>query len=161
MDYIDFSAKIILTGVSMGAATVILAACSDELPDNVVGVLADCGYTSAKDIIKKVVDEMGLPSKLLLPVIALSAKLLGRFDLNDASPIDVISDCQLPIIFIHGDSDKFVPYEMSVENYNACGSENKKLVAIEGADHALCYITAPSKYINELRSFFGPITKED
>ncbi len=158
IDYIDFGAKIILTGVSMGAATVILAACSEELPDNVVGVLADCGYTSGERIISKVVTDMGLPARLVMPFVRIGAKLFGKFDLRDASPIDAIGDCSLPILFYHGDDDRFVPYEMSVENYEECGSEIKKLVTIEGSGHALCYVTNPSKYIKELKDFFGPIT---
>ena len=160
IDYIDFGAKIILTGVSMGASTVILAACSEDLPKNVVGVLADCGYTSGERIISKVINDMGLPPKLVMPFVKISAKLFGKFDLDEASPIDVIGDCPLPVIFYHGDDDRFVPYEMSVENYEECGCETKKLVTIEGSGHALCYVTNPSKYIKELKEFFDPITNE-
>lgn len=161
IDYIDFGAKIILTGVSMGAATVLLTACSEELPQNVVGVLADCGYTSAEEIIAKVIRDMNLPPRLVMPFVKISAKLFGKFDLSEASPIDVLENCTVPVIFFHGDNDKFVPHEMSVENFERCDSETKKLVTIEGAGHGLCYITNPSKYIKELRAFFDPITSDE
>ena len=160
IDYIDFGAKIILTGVSMGATSVIIAACREGLPHNIVGVLADCGYTSAEEIISKVITDMGLPPRLVMPFVRIGARLLGKFDLDDASAIGVIDDCKLPILFYHGDDDKFVPSEMSVENYEECGSEIKKLVTIEGAGHALCYVSNPSKYIMELKNFFDPITKD-
>ena len=161
LDYIDFSAKIILTGVSMGAATVLLAACNENLPQNVVGVLADCGYTSAEEIISKVITEMGLPARFVMPFVKVAAMIFGKFDLSEAAPIDIIDECRIPVIFYHGDKDKFVPYEMSVENFEKCGSEKKKLVTIEGAGHGLCYITNPSKYIKELKDFFAPLTADE
>ena len=161
LDYINFSSKIILTGVSMGAATVLMTACRHELPPNVIGVLADCGYTSAEDIISKVVTDMRFPPKLLLPLIRLGGKILGKFDIKDASPIDVIGECTLPVIFYHGDDDRYVPYEMSVKNFEKCGAENKKMITIEGAGHGLCYVVNPSKYIMELKNFFAPITKDE
>lgn len=161
LDYIDFGAKIILTGVSMGAATVMMTAASDELPPNVIGVLADCGYSSAKAIISKVVDDMGLPSRLVYPIIRLSGKVFGGFDVEEFSPIEAMESYKLPIIFFHGDDDNFVPKEMSIENFEACTSPAKELVLIEGADHGLAYITDPTKYVIKMRSFFDPIKDED
>jgi len=79
--------KIIVTGVSMGAATAMLVAGSDDLPENVVGALADCGYTSAEAIIKKVMrEDMHLPPAVFFPFVKLGARLFGRFDIDDASP---------------------------------------------------------------------------
>ena len=161
IDYIDFSSKIILTGVSMGAATVLMTACREELPQNVIGVLADCGYTSAEEIITKVVLEMRLPPKLVLPIIRLGGKILGKFDIRDASPVDLVKNCKLPVIFYHGDSDAFIPKEMSIKNFEESGAEYKKLVIIEGAGHGLCYVENPSKYLMELKNFFGPLTKDE
>jgi hypothetical protein len=73
--------KIILTGVSMGASTVLIAA-GEKLPENVIGVLADCGYSNAKEIICSVIRSMKLPPKLLYPFVKLGAKLYGKFDLD-------------------------------------------------------------------------------
>ena len=155
---INKDAKIILTGVSMGAATAMICA-GEELPQNVVGVLADCGYTSAKDIIQKVMRDMKLPLKLIYPFAKIAAKLLGHFDLEEKSPIESMKRCRLPVIFIHGDVDSFVPHEMSVENYNACVSEHKKLVTVKGAGHALCYVVDSENYVKELKAFFEPFTR--
>lgn len=153
---INNDAKIILTGVSMGAATVMIAA-SRDLPSNVIGVLADCGYTSCKDIVKKVMRDMKLPADLLYPFARIGALLFGKFDPNKASPIETMKACKLPVIFIHGDYDKFVPYQMSVDNYNACNAQNKKLVTIEGAGHGLCYPVNMQKYRDALQNFFDPL----
>ena len=161
LDYIDFSAKIILTGVSMGAATVMMTGASKDLPKNVIGVLADCGYTSPKAIISKVVDEMKLPSKYVYPLIRLSGRLFGGFDVDEYSPIEAMEGYSLPIIFFHGDDDSFVPKEMSIENFEACASKYKELVLIEGADHGLAYITNPTKYVIRLKDFFSPLTSDE
>lgn len=150
---IDKNARIILTGISMGAATVMLAA-SMELPSNVIGVLADCGYTSTKAIIRKVIRDMKLPAKLLYPLVRLGARLFGGFDPEADSPIESMKRCRLPIIFFHGDTDDFVPCSMSEENYTACAADRKRLVIIHGAGHGLCFPVDPDTYLEELNRFF-------
>ena len=144
--------KIILTGVSMGAATVIMAS-ELELPDNVIGILADCGYTSPKEIIKKVVKEIKLPTCIFYPLIKLGARIFGNFDLEEASPIEAIKNTKIPIILFHGTEDKMCPYYMSEELYKA--NPNNKLVLIEKSGHCLCYIIDPELYLNEMKNFFN------
>ena len=148
--------KIILTGISMGAATAMMATAL-PLPENVVGVLADCGYTSPKEIIEKVLSDMGLPPRLVYPFIRLGAILFGGFDPNSASPLQALGECKIPVIMYHGDIDSFVPHEMSVRNYEACASR-KALVTIEGADHGLSYPTDKEKYLTTLADFFPEYT---
>lgn len=151
--HIDKDARIILTGISMGAATVMLAA-SKELPENVIGVLADCGYTSTRDIIQKVIRDMKLPAKPIYPFVRLGARLFGGFDPDADSPIESMKKCKLPVIFFHGDTDDFVPCYMSEENFAACASEKKRLSVIHGAGHGLCFVVDPETYFCELRDFF-------
>lgn len=152
---INKDAKVILTGVSMGAATVMIAA-SKDMPKNVVGVLADCGYSSAEDIIKKVMQDMRLPSALLMPFVRLGARLFGGFRIEDASPVDAMRKAKIPVIFIHGDSDDFVPHQMSVDCYNACVSK-KQLVTVNGAGHGLAFPVNSEKYMSSLNDFFNPL----
>lgn len=145
--------KIILTGISMGASTVLMAAGS-ALPPQVKGVLADCGFTSAKAIISKVCRQIKLPPKLIYPFIRLGALIFGRFDLDSCSAKEAVKNASVPVIFFHGDTDDFVPYEMSKENHDACTSR-KALVIISGAGHGLCYPVDPQGYLQTLRDFFG------
>ena len=145
--------KILLTGISMGASTVLMAA-GQPLPENVIGVLADCGYTSAKEIIKVVIRQMKLPPKLAYPFVKLGALLFGGFDLEKETAISAVARCKVPVIFYHGESDDFVPCYMSKENFDACAS-SKKLVTIPGAGHGLCYPVDPDKYLSALRNFFA------
>lgn len=155
LDRIDKNAKIILSGVSMGASTVLLAT-AEPLPKNVVGVLADCGYTSAKAIIQKVIRGFKLPVWFVYPLAKLGAKLFGGFDLEEIAPIDVMRKCRLPVLFVHGDTDAFVPYAMSVENYQACAAP-KRLLTIPNAGHGLCYLIDSENYLTAVHDFFDPL----
>lgn len=120
--------KIILCGISMGASTVMMAA-DKPLPHNVIGILADCGYSSARDIIKKVMVGMKLPPNLAYPFVKLGARLYGHFDLEETTPVEALKNASVPVIFFHGEDDHFVPCEMSRINYDACASR-KKLVNV-------------------------------
>lgn len=146
------NSPIILTGVSMGASTVLLAS-AKKLPKNVVCVLADCPYSSAEKIIKKVIKtDLRLPQWLIYPFVYLGAMLFGGFKLKDASVIQAVKKSKIPTIFIHGDTDAFVPCEMSSELYEACGAP-KSLVFIKGAGHGLAYPVDKELYISSLRDF--------
>ena len=142
---------VMLTGVSMGAATV-LAAAGKTLPDNVVAVLADCGFTSAKDIICKVLRDIKLPPALVYPFIKWGAKLYGGFDLEETSPLEAVKRSPVPILFIHGENDAFVPCEMSVRNFEACTAD-KRLFTVKDAGHGLAYLVDRDGYVDTLKSF--------
>lgn len=159
VDHFGQDVKIILTGISMGASTVLNAA-GCPLPKNVIAVLADCGFTSPADIIKKVIRDMNLPDRLAYPFVQLGARLFGHFNIDEISSVESVKHCKLPVIFFHGEDDAYVPCEMSRINYNACASK-KKLVTIPGAGHGLCYPVAPKLYLQEVRSFFDENCNSD
>ena len=145
--------KIILTGISMGAATVLMAA-GEELPENVIGILADCGYSTPKAIMHKVMGDMKLPPKLCWPFVRWGAKIFGGFDPEENSPMDAMKRCKLPVIFFHGEDDGFVPCHMSREVYDACPTR-KAILTVPGADHGLSYPVDMEGYLAALRDFFG------
>lgn len=145
--------KIILTGISMGASTVLITA-GKPLPPQVIGVLADCGYSSAKDIIQKVIRDMKLPARLLYPFVRLGAKLFGKVDLEETSPMKAIQNITVPTIFFHGEGDKFVPCEMSQKLFDACTAP-KRLVTVPDAGHGACYLKDGKRYVKELSEFFN------
>ena len=152
----DGKRKIILTGISMGASTVLMAAGSGKIPETVVSVIADCGYSSAKEIIKKVIKDMKLPPKLLYPFVKLGARIFGGFDLEAFSPIEAMENIKIPVIFIHGTDDRFVPIEMSEQLFDACKTE-KAFVRTEGAGHGLAYIMDKEGYLRSVRDFEATI----
>ena len=160
LSWIDFAVshfgpdvKLVLTGISMGASTVLMAA-GKPLPKNVVGVLADCGFSSPKNIIQKCTKDLHLPVNLVYPFIKLGAKIFGHFDLEEYSPLEAMKTCKVPVIFFHGKDDDYVPCYMSHEVYDACTSP-KKLVTIPGAGHGLVYLVDNKKYFQSVVEFFS------
>ena len=145
--------KIMLTGVSMGAATVMMAS-EFELPENVIGILADCGYSSPKEVIKKIIKQLKLPTFIFYPLISLGAKLFGGFSLESASPIEAIKNAKVPIIIFHGTEDKIVPVYMANELY-AINPEKIKVIIIEKAGHCLGYVLEPELYLKSMKDFFN------
>jgi len=142
---------LILTGISMGAATVCMAAGCD-LPPQVVGVLADCGYSSPEAIIRKCVRQLRLPDGVLYPLIRLGAMLYGGFDPNACSPVECLKNSRVPVLFFHGEADDFVPCSMSRENFEAC-SGPKKLVTMAEAGHGMCWLVDRESYLRAMEDF--------
>lgn len=143
---------ILLSGVSMGAATVLMTA-GLELPENVKCVIADCPYDAPSNIIKKVLgQDMGMPVWLIYPLICLGGRLYGKFNLEADSPVEAVKRAKVPILLIHGDDDRFVPYEMS-QNIRAAAPDKIEFHTIHGAGHALNYVTAPEEYRQIVHAF--------
>ena len=143
-----------LMGVSMGAATVMLAS-GLPLPSSVKGIVADCGYTSAEEITRKCLPEYlpHTPVRLAYAVGRLGARLYGHFEPNRIDCTAAVSRATVPILFIHGEEDGFVPCEMSRKNYDACASR-KQLLTIPGAAHAVCYYRDTPLYTRVATKFF-------
>ena len=135
---------IILSGLSMGAATVLMAT-DLNLPANVKGIIADCPYSSPKEIIMKVAKEMHFPPRLMLPFVWLGGFLFGHFNLFESSAIEAIRNCEIPILILHGDADELVPCEMS-RLMQKSGAKDITLETFARAGHGLSYIIIPDKY---------------
>lgn len=141
----------VLVGVSMGAATVLMA--SDlELPGNVKAVMADCPFSVPKAIICKVASDMGLPPKPAGVICSLGAFIYGKFRLGSASALEAVRRTKLPVLLIHGKEDTFVPCHMSQEIFDACASE-KELHLFPHAGHGMSYLEDPERYEAVVRSF--------
>ena len=142
---------IILFGLSMGAATVLMV--NDlNLPRNVKGIIADCPYSSPKEIIMKVAKEMHFPPRIMLPFVWLAGRLFGHFNLFESSAIEAIKTSEIPILILHGDTDELVPHTMS-QRMLASGAKNISLELFEGAGHGLSYIIHPEQYEKTVVTF--------
>lgn len=142
---------IFLSGVSMGAATVLMAAGLD-LPQNVRGIMADCPYDSPKDIIKKVSGELGLPPSLVFPFVWVGALLFGHFNLTATTVENSLKNAKIPILLVHGDDDRFVPVEMSKSIY-ASRPDLIELHIFEGAGHGMSYMVDEEGYTKLSKDF--------
>lgn len=143
--------EIFLCGVSMGAATVLMAS-GLPLPENVAGVIADCPYSTPGAIIRKVISDVRFPAMAVYPFVALGALVFGGFRVWEESAIHAVSRTKIPILLIHGSEDKYVPPEMSAAIYEKCGGQ-RFLEIFPGAGHGGCCATDPMRYEKILRSF--------
>ena len=145
---------IFLDGVSMGATTVMMAT-ARGLPENVRGVIADCGFTSPWEIICAVLRETKLVPVFPFAYLAKAfARMFAGFGLTELSATDAMKACQIPVFFAHGKRDRFVPYEMTVKNFGACAAP-KELFTVEEAGHGMCYLVRPHEYEERILAFFA------
>ena len=146
-------AKIILHGVSMGAATVLMTAALE--PRNVVAVVEDCGYTSAYEMFAAQLEKIfGLPEYPVMPCANFVCKLKTGVKISDAAPLAVVDKIKVPVLFIHGDEDKLVPFEMLNQLFDACTAPKEKFVVV-GAGHADSKRKNPAAYFDKVFEFLN------
>ncbi len=149
--------KIILIGVSMGAATVLMSSDAPEI-EGIKCIIADCGYSSAKGILTDVASKMGIPGGLAYPFVRFAARAVAGFDPDEHPATEALKNARAPVLFIHGEADRFVPFEMSRENYEACSSE-KEFLAVKNAGHGMCYYADTEKYEKTVTEFCSKYVK--
>lgn len=158
--WVDFAVQrfgtdipIYLCGISMGAATVLMAADYDY-PPNVKGILADCGFTSPHAIWSHVMScNLRINEKLSYPIANYFINKKASYDGDEYSTLEALSKTKLAVLIIHGDADTFVPVDMAYKNYNAC-SADKELLIVHGAGHGMSYFTETENYQRKVLDFF-------
>ncbi len=144
---------IYLCGVSMGATTVLMAA-GLSLPQNVHGIMADCAFTSPDAIWRHVANKnLHLIYDLHRGFADALCREKLRVGLTDYSTIDALRTATVPVLFIHGTDDHFVPVRMTYENYKACAAP-KRLLIVPGADHGMSYFMNRDEYEKRAREFW-------
>ena len=145
---------IILSGLSMGASTMLYLADAD-LPGNVCGIIADCGFTSPKDIIGTVYRRTThLPANLSLWATELFARFLAGFSLTEKDTTKILANSKVPVMMVHGVADGFVPCDMTQRGYDACVGK-KTLLLVEGADHGLSFLVDRPRYTQMVTDFLN------
>lgn len=144
------NAQIILHGVSMGAATVLMAS-GEELPENVKVIIADCGYTSEWDEFKCEANALHIPWFPVLNAASVMSRLRDGYDFKQASALEKVKQSRIPTLFIHGSDDELVPYSMLDKLYSAACE--KECLTVNGAGHALSSSVEPELYWNTVENF--------
>ena len=145
---------IYLGGVSMGATTILMTA-GFELPENVKGIVADCAFTSPHAIWKHVVENnFHLPYGLYSRAAKDLCRRRIRVESDSYSTQKALQKCSVPVMFIHGTDDHFVPIEMTYENYKVC-SAPKQLFIVPGAEHGMSYLVDKDGYENAVKQFWN------
>ena len=152
------NAEIILHGSSMGAATVLMAS-GDNLPNNVKAIIEDSGYTSVWDIFaSEAKARFNLPTFPILNMFEIIANIRAKYNIKEASALEQVKKATIPILFIHGDSDDFVPQYMCEELYESASCKKDKLI-IHEAGHTDSKYKEPETYYNKIFEFLENINK--
>lgn len=152
----DPEAEIVLFGVSMGGATVMMTAGEADLSPNVKCVIEDCGYSSVWDEFAGQLKELfGLPTFPVLDAASLVTQARAGFGFKEASAVEQLKKTSLPMLFIHGEDDTFVPYAMLDVVYNACASSDKEKLSVPGAAHGEASWEAPELYWATVEAFLA------
>ena len=147
--------RIVLCGISMGAATVLLASGMD-LPNNVRGIIADAPFTSPKEIIMRVSKDRKLPPHLVWWLAWLGALLFGRFLLTGVDAAEAVKHTPVPILLLHGEDDRYVPCDMG----RKIAAANPKMVELHTfphAGHGLSFLIDRPRYEQLTRAFLARI----
>lgn len=151
-----------LAGLSMGATTVLLSSCF-SFPANVRGIVADCGFTEPYAIVRHVLRTYlpHLPAGPVLALAGLGTRLFAGFGLRAANTQAALAHAKVPVLFVHGKADTFVPCQMSQQGYDACSSP-KRLVLVENAGHGRSYLVDRPRVQSALENFLEEhLPKED
>ena len=133
----------------------MLMSTSLNLPENVLGIIADCGFTSPGAIIKKVMQQdLQVPIFPFYYTTRIAARLVAGFDFEEENSAKAVKNCKIPILFIHGKKDNFVPFSMGEEIYNAAGGK-KQAVWVEGADHGRSFVVDKTACSSAISGFLG------
>lgn len=152
--------SIFLHGVSMGGATVLMTS-GEVLPPQIKGIISDCAYTSVNAVLAYQMKRMyRLPHFPFLAMTSLLTKLKAGYFFSEASALKQVKRATVPILFLHGGADTFVPTSMVYELYQACPTE-KELVVIPNAAHAMAYFEDPDTYDTVVERFVRRILTED
>ncbi len=144
--------SIVLHGISMGGATVMMSS-GEQLPDTVVCIVEDCGYTSVQDELTYQLEHFrNIDNPGLVERTSRYTKKKAGYSFEEASALIQVAKASVPLFFIHGGSDTFVPTEMVFRLYDACSSE-KELFIVEGAEHARAWELANTEYRDRLKAF--------
>lgn len=134
---------IFLWGISMGASTVLMAS-ELPMPENVKGIVADCGFDSPATIIKETARRRKLPGELAGWFVGLGARIFGGFRMDEASALDSVTRARVPILLIHGEEDEIVPFEMVHALREACATP-VEVLTVPGAAHGISwYVDMPA-----------------
>lgn len=144
--------EIYLHGISMGGSTVLMAS-GLELPEQVKGIISDCAFTSPKEVFTHVLKTMyHLPAFPVMQGAEIVNKKLAGYGMDECNAKREVTKAKLPILFIHGSKDTFVPVRMCREIYDCC-APSKKMLIVEGAAHGESYFKNMEAYEKALDDF--------
>ena len=151
--YFGEDAEIIIEGVSMGGAAVMMASGEEDLPKQVLACVEDCGFSSVEEEFRHTYPPfLKWTYPVVAPVVNLYSLMINHFSIYKASSVEQLKKTRLPVFFLHGAEDDFVPTKMVYECYEACPNE-KEIMVVPGAGHGMASGTDPEGCKERLRAF--------
>lgn len=148
--------EILLHGISMGASTALMASGMELMPQ-VKGIVSDCAFTSPKEVFTHVLKTMyHLPPFPVMQGAEIMNRKLAGYGMDECNAKREVAKAKVPVLFIHGSKDTFVPARMCQEIYDCCASP-KKMLIVEGAAHGESYFKDMKAYENALDEFIGDL----
>lgn len=145
--------EVVYHGLSMGAATVLMASGEEELPPQVKAIVADSPYGSVYQLLAYQMKRMfHLPAFPLLDSTSLVTKIRAGYLFKEASSLKAVRKTEVPILYIHGKADTFVPFKNAIELYNNTSSSSE-LFLVDGANHGESYALQPEEYKQKVKQF--------
>lgn len=143
--------KIALFGVSMGASTVCMMV-GETLPNNVVCAIEDCGYDNANRQMKYVYSKTRL-AKLFYKIFYNYTKNTKGIDLKSVDMVEKLKKCKIPMLFIHGEEDDFVPTAMVYNLYNCLPDSRRSIYIAKDATHTKSIDVDVKQYTKVISKF--------
>lgn len=156
--------QLVVHGVSMGAATTMCVAgelnSRPQLLPHVKCFIEDCGYTSVWDEFRNELRQRySLPAFPLLHLSSLLCRIEYGWGFKQASPLEQVRKNRLPMMFIHGEADDFVPTWMVYPLHEACSAPSE-LWTLPGVEHAQACHDNPQLYAEKVKEFTGRYVTE-
>lgn len=147
--------QVLLQGISMGAATVLMAAGDDTLPACVQWVVADCGYSSMQEEVCYIMKSLyHAPAFPLYHIGSAWCKLLAGYSFEDPNTEAYTRRCKIPVLFVHGTEDDFVPFSMVKKLYDACSAPKYRLI-VPGAAHTESFLLQREAYVQHVQNLLA------
>lgn len=144
--------RMVIHGISMGAATTMMTS-GEDLPENIKCFVEDCGYTSVWDeFTHKLKDDYGLPAFPILNAASSYSQMKVGWNFKEASALEQLEKSKLPMFFIHGDKDTYVPTWMVNVLYDAKQGD-KELWIVPNVEHANAYWDCTEEYVAKTNQF--------
>ena len=153
LEFLGAENDIVFFGLSMGASAVC-ALSGEKLPTSVKGIISDSAFDNAERELIHVLKRFGIFKKLLLKHLKSYARRVHNFDLADADIVKCVKKARVPILYIHGKADAYVPFSNSQNLYNNTPKNLRELVLVDSADHAMSYVTLGVEYERKITNFF-------
>lgn len=159
VDELGADTEVIYHGLSMGAATVLMASGESELPSEVKAIVADSPYGSVYQLFAYQMKRMfHLPAFPLLDSTSLVTKARAGYLFREASALKEVQRTDIPILYIHGKADTFVPVKNAIELYEKTSSSTE-LFLVDEANHGESYAKAPEAYKKKVQQFLQHTVK--